>query len=70
MPAPRKKKTSIEYELLAVGLRGYKASVDATVNSEARDKRLHHDDPKVYRFNASLALEGTCVYPDGRAVVK
>ena len=58
--APRKKTPSVEYELLSIPLSGFGASVDASVNPYARDKRHHYADPKIYSFGTSLELEGVC----------
>ena len=65
--APRKKKPSVEYELLSIPLSSYRASVDASVNPYARDKRHHYADPKIYSFGTSVELEGVCDYPEDRA---
>ena len=65
--APRKKKPSMEYELLSIPLSCYRASVDASVNHEARDKRHHYADPKIYSFGSSVELEGLCDYPEERS---
>ena len=65
--APRKKKSSVTYELLSIPLSGYRASVDASVNPYARDKRHHYRDPKIYQFLTSVELEGVCDYPEERS---
>ena len=65
--APRKKKPSVEYTLLSIPLSGYMASVDASINHEARDKRHHYRDPKIYSFGSSVELEGVCDYPEERS---
>jgi hypothetical protein len=65
--APRKKTPSVEYELLSIPLSGFGASVDASVNPYARDKRHHYADPKIYSFGTSLELEGVCDYPEERS---
>jgi hypothetical protein len=65
--APRKQKPSVTYELLSIPLSGYKASVDASVNHHARDKRHQYTDPKIYSFGTSVELEGLCDYPDERS---
>ena len=65
--AKRKKSPAVEYELLSIPLSGYRASVDASVNPYARDKRHHYADPKIYSFGTSLELEGVCNYPEERS---
>ena len=55
------------YELLSIPLSGYKASVGASVNHYARDKRHQYADPKIYSFGTSVELEGVCDYPDERS---
>jgi hypothetical protein len=65
--APRKKTPSVEYELLSIPLSGFVASVDASVNHKARDRRHHYRDPKIYSFGSSVELEGVCDYPEERS---
>ena len=65
--AKRKKPPAVTYELLSIELVSYKASVDATINPDTRDKRDHHADPKIYSFGSSVELEGICDYPDERS---
>ena len=65
--APRKKTPSVEYELLSIPLSGFGASVDASVNHKARDRRHHYRDPKIYSFGSSVELEGVCDYPEERS---
>lgn len=65
--SPRKKKPTVEYELLSIALSGYRASVDASINHKARDKRYQYADPSIYEFQSSLELEGVCDYPDERS---
>ena len=62
----RKKQAKEQYELLAIELTGYKASVDAAINYEVRDKRLRHGGTKIFDFVTSLGLEGVCLYPEER----
>ena len=64
--APRKKQPKEVYELLAIEVTNYMASVDAAINYEVRDKRYHYRDPNVYSFVTSLELEGVCLYPEER----
>ena len=65
--APRKKTPSVEYELLSIPLSGFVASVDASVNHKARDRRHHYRDPKIYSFGSSVELVGVCDYPEERS---
>jgi len=64
---PLKKKPAVEYSLLSIPLDSYRASVDASINHQARDKRDHYADPRIYSFGSSLELEGTCDYPEERS---
>ena len=56
-----------QYALLSIPLSGFGASVDASVNHEARDKRHHYADPKIYSFESSVELEDVCDYPEDRS---
>jgi len=62
----KRKKTVEEYEFLGIKITGYKASVDASINYEVRDKRHYYRDAKVYSFDSSVELEGVCNYPEER----
>jgi len=62
----KKNKPVEKYELLAVKLTEFKASVDATINYEVRDKRHYQSDANVYSFSSSVELEGVCNYPEER----
>lgn len=63
----RNKSASVEYELLSIPLSRYGASIDASVNSYARNKHHHYSDPRIYQFHSSVELEGTCDYPEERS---
>ena len=65
--AKKKNSAAVTYELLSIPLSGFGASVDASVNHEARDKRHHYADPKIYQFHTSVELEGVCDYPEERS---
>jgi len=54
----RKKKPVDEYAILGIKITGYKASVDASINYEVRDKRHYYRDAMVYSFDSSVELEG------------
>lgn len=57
----------MEYEFISILLTLYRASADASINHDARDKRHHWTNPKIYSFGSSVGLEGTCDYPDERS---
>ena len=65
--AKRTKKPGPVYEILAITINNYKASVDAAINYEARDKRYFYKNPSVHSFGTNIELEGVCTYPDDRA---
>lgn len=65
--AKRKKFPDVTYEFLSIPLSRYRANVDASINYEARDKRHHWADPKIYSFGTLIELEGVCDYPEERA---
>ena len=44
--AKKKKAPRVAYDHLALELSGYKASIDAAINYDARDKRFHYKDSK------------------------
>ena len=63
----RAKKPVEEYSLLSIQIRDHKATVGASVNHRAKDKRCQHDQLRVYRFDSLLEISGLCTYPEDRA---
>ncbi|MDB4409293.1 hypothetical protein N9235_00560 [Gammaproteobacteria bacterium] len=62
------KKAQEEYTFLGLELTGYKAAVDAAINYEVKNLRNCFSDTRIYRFDSSVEITGTCIYPDERAL--
>jgi len=61
-----KKHVSEEYSFLALKIRSFNVSINASINCDARVPRYYHDDTKVYDFKTCLDIEGISTYPEER----
>jgi len=62
-----RRKPTEEHRFVTLQIDDYAARVDASINYEVRDKRMRHDDTRVYAFSTDLELTGTCTYPEEQA---
>lgn len=63
---PRRKSRPDEpqYQLLAIAVSSFLASIDAAINWRARDPHWQHDNVQVYDFHNRMELLRTCSYPE------
>ncbi len=61
------KKKSAEYAFLSLAVFSYKASVDAAISYNVRDKRHYQEDAKVFDFHSSVEIECRSLWPEDRA---
>ena len=67
--AKRKKVAKPKYDVLALEVIDFSASVDASINYKVRDPRQYESDAKVYTFSSSVEIHCRSTWPEKRADV-
>jgi hypothetical protein len=66
VPRRKSRPDELQYQLLAIEVTSYSASIDAAISMHARERLWQHDNVQVYDFHNRIELLGTCSYPDER----
>ena len=66
--SPKKTKPRVQEEFLTIEVEDFSASVNASINPQAREPRPEIDKLRIFNFGSTIEIKGTCPSPDRRTI--